>query len=152
MGGLKDADSTTTIIDIEGILLRWKSHFKNLLNDHVDTPDDLLRMTPQLPIGHWMSLPPSIQEFNKDITCMNPGKAPGPDYILLEFFTHSGPELRNCLILLILKRPFQVTSVMQTSSLSSRRGTGRTATTTEGYHYLALPVKSLLAFSLISFL
>ena len=34
---------------------------------------------------------------------MKPGKAPGPDNIPLEFFTHGGPELKNRLMLLILK-------------------------------------------------
>ena len=103
VGGLKDADGLTTITDSEGILDRWKSHFENLLNDHSNTPDDLLRMTPQYPIRHWMSLPPTIQEYNKAIKRMKPGKAPGPDNIPLEFFTHGGPELNNRLMLLILK-------------------------------------------------
>lgn len=30
-------------------------------------------------------------------------KAPGLDNILLEFFTHDDPELKNCLVLLLLK-------------------------------------------------
>ena len=103
VGGLKDTDGLTTITDSEGILSRWKSHFENLLNDPANIPDDLLRMTPQYPIRHWMSLPPSIQEFNKAINRMKPGKAPGPDNIPLELITHGGPELKNRLMLLILK-------------------------------------------------
>lgn len=103
VGGLKDADGATTITDSEGILARWRSHFENLLNDHADTPDDLLRMTPQHPVRHWMALPPSIQDFNKALKRMKPGKAPGPDNIPLELLTHGGPELRNRLMLLILK-------------------------------------------------
>lgn len=103
VGGLKDADGATTITDSEGILDRWRSHFQNLLNDHADTPDDLLRMTPQHPVRHWMALPPSIQDYNKALKRMKPGKAPGPDNIPLELITHGGPELRNRLMLLILK-------------------------------------------------
>lgn len=103
VGGLKDIDGVTTITDSEGILLRWKSHFENLLNDHADTPDDLLRMTPQHPVRQWMSLPPSMQELNKAINHMKPGKAPGPDNIPLELITFGGPELKNSLLLLILK-------------------------------------------------
>ncbi|XP_076061565.1 uncharacterized protein LOC143037317 [Oratosquilla oratoria] len=103
VGGLKDVDGATIITDSEGILLRWRSHFKNLLNDQVDTPDNLLRMTPQYPVRHWMALPPSIQDFNKALKRMRPGKAPGPDNVPLELLTHGGPELRNRLMLLILK-------------------------------------------------
>ena len=103
VGGLKDTDGTTVITDSEGILKRWKSHFENLLNDTANTPDDLLRMTPQHPIRHWMSLPPSIQELNKAINRMKPGKAPGPDNIPLELLTHGGPGLKTRLMLLILK-------------------------------------------------
>lgn len=33
---------------------------------------------------------------------MKPGKAPGPDNIPLEFFTHGSPEPRNNLMLLIM--------------------------------------------------
>ncbi|CAI9721462.1 Hypothetical predicted protein [Octopus vulgaris] len=33
---------------------------------------------------------------------MKPSKAPGPDNIPFEFFTHGGPEMRNHLMLLIL--------------------------------------------------
>ncbi|KAK3891115.1 hypothetical protein Pcinc_004987 [Petrolisthes cinctipes] len=100
VGGLQDVDGATTS---EGILSRWKSHFENLLNDQAITPNDLIHMTPQYPVRHWMSLPPSIQDFVKAIKCMKPGKAPGPDNIPLELLTHGGPELRNRLILLILK-------------------------------------------------
>ena len=103
VGVLKDADGITTITDCEGILNRWRSHFENLLNDQADTPIDLLRMTPQHPVRHWMALPPSIQEYNKALTHMKPGKAPGPDNIPLELITNGGPELRNRLMLLILK-------------------------------------------------
>ncbi|KAK3882951.1 hypothetical protein Pcinc_012705 [Petrolisthes cinctipes] len=103
VGGLKDVDGATTITDSEGILSRWKSHFENLLNDQANTPNDLIRMTPQYPVRHWMSLPPSIQDFDKAIKCMKPGKAPGPDNIPLELLTQGGPELRNRLMLLILK-------------------------------------------------
>ncbi|KAK3869746.1 hypothetical protein Pcinc_024974 [Petrolisthes cinctipes] len=95
VGGLKDVDGATTITDSEGSLSRWKSHFENLLDDQANTPNDLIRMTPQYPVRHWMSLPPSIQDFDKAIKCMKPGKAPGPDNIPLELLTHGGPELRN---------------------------------------------------------
>ncbi|KAK3889203.1 hypothetical protein Pcinc_006774 [Petrolisthes cinctipes] len=87
VGGLKDVDGATTITDSEGILSRWKSHFENLLNDQANTPNDLIRMTPQYPVHHWMSLPPSIQDFDKAIKGMKPGKAPGPDNIPLELLT-----------------------------------------------------------------
>ena len=50
-----------------------------------------------------MALPPSIQDFNKALKRMKPGKTPGPDNIPLELITHGGPELRNRLMLLILK-------------------------------------------------
>ncbi|CAI9731096.1 Hypothetical predicted protein [Octopus vulgaris] len=60
MGSLKSA-AGSTITKIQGILESWKSHFENLLNDHSRTPDDLLQITPQLPICRWMSLPPSPQ-------------------------------------------------------------------------------------------
>ncbi|KAK3885996.1 hypothetical protein Pcinc_009823 [Petrolisthes cinctipes] len=103
VGGLKDVDGATTMTDSEGILSRWKSHFENLLNYQANTPNDLIRMTPQYPVRHWMSLPPSIQDFDKAIKCMKPGKAPVPDNIPLELLTHGGPELRNRLMLLILK-------------------------------------------------
>ena len=103
VGGLKDTDGATVITDSEGILKRWKSHFENLLNEPANTPDDLLRMTPQHPIRHWMSLPPSIQELKKAINRMKPGKAPGPDNIPLELLTHGGPGLINRLMLLVLK-------------------------------------------------
>ncbi|XP_076047347.1 uncharacterized protein LOC143028874 [Oratosquilla oratoria] len=103
VGGLKDVDGATTITDSEGILLRWRTHFENLLNDQANTPNDLLRMTPQHPVRHWMSLPPSTQDFNRALERMKPGKAPGPDNIPLELLTHGGPELKNRLMLLILK-------------------------------------------------
>ncbi|XP_076041936.1 uncharacterized protein LOC143025811 [Oratosquilla oratoria] len=103
VGGLKDVDGATTITDSEGILLRWRSHFENLLNDQVDTPDNPMRMTPQYPVRHWMALPTSVQDFNKALKRMRPGKAPGPDKVPLELLTHGGPELRNRLMLLILK-------------------------------------------------
>ena len=101
VGGLKDVDGATTITDSEGILTRWKTHFENLLNDQANTPDDLLRMTPQYPVRHWMALPPSFQDFNRALKRMKPGKAPGPDNIPLELLTHGGPELKNRLMLLI---------------------------------------------------
>ncbi|XP_076058586.1 uncharacterized protein LOC143035604 [Oratosquilla oratoria] len=101
--GIRDVDGATIITDSEGILLRWKSHFENLLNDQVDTFDNLLRMTPQYPVRQWMALPPSIQDFNKALKRMRPGKAPGPDNVPLKLLTHGGPELRNRLMLLILK-------------------------------------------------
>ena len=103
VGGLKDADGSTIITDTEGILRRWKSHFENLLNDHSHVPDDFLRMTPQYPVRHWMSLPPTSQEYDKAIKRMKPGKATGPDNIPLEFFTHGGPEVNNRLFLVILE-------------------------------------------------
>ena len=100
---LKDADGFTVINDTQGILNRWRSHFESLLNDHSRTPDDLLCKTPQHPVRHWMSLPPSSEEMNKAIKNMKPGKAPGPDNIPLELITHGGPELKNRLLNLILK-------------------------------------------------
>ncbi|XP_068247980.1 uncharacterized protein [Palaemon carinicauda] len=63
------------------------------------TPDDLLRITPQHPVRHWMALQPSIQDFNKPLQCMKPGKAAGPDNIPLELLTHGGPGLRNQVVL-----------------------------------------------------
>ncbi|XP_076044843.1 uncharacterized protein LOC143027437 [Oratosquilla oratoria] len=103
VAGLKDVDGATTITDSEGILLRWRSHFENLLNNQVDTLDHLLRMTPQYPVRHWMALPPSVQNFNKPLKRMRPGKAPGLDNVPQELLMHGGPELRNRLMLLILK-------------------------------------------------
>ena len=96
-------DGVTTITDSEGLLRRWKTHFEDLLNNQVNTPDDLLRRTPQHPIRHWMALPPSIQDFNKAISRMRPGKSPGPDNVPLELITHGGSEVRNQLLLLILQ-------------------------------------------------
>ncbi|XP_045101450.1 uncharacterized protein LOC123498409 [Portunus trituberculatus] len=95
VGGLKDVDGATTITDSADILDRWRSHFENLLNDHADTPDDLLRMTPQHPVRLWMALTPSIQDFNKALKRMKPGKAPGPDNIPLELLTHGGPRVEE---------------------------------------------------------
>ena len=103
VGGLKNGEGTTTITDTEGILLRWKSHFENLLNDHPNIPDDFLRGTPQHPIQQWMVRPPSKIEFENALKRMRPGKAPGPDNIPLEFFTMCGTEIQNHLLLLILK-------------------------------------------------
>ncbi|CAE1315652.1 unnamed protein product [Acanthosepion pharaonis] len=60
-------------------------------------------MTPQHPVRHWMALPPPIQDFNKALKRMRPGKAPGPDNIPLELLAHFGYEMRNRLMLLILK-------------------------------------------------
>ena len=94
VGGLKDIDGST-ITDTEGILRRWKSHFESLLNEHSHIPDNFLRMTPQYPLRHWMSLPPTFQEYEKAMKRMKPGKAAGPDNIPLEFFTHGGPEVNN---------------------------------------------------------
>ncbi|XP_076031982.1 uncharacterized protein LOC143019890 [Oratosquilla oratoria] len=37
------------------------------------------------------------------LKCIKPGKAPGPDNIPLKLLTHGGPELKNRLMLLILK-------------------------------------------------
>ncbi|CAE1322516.1 unnamed protein product [Acanthosepion pharaonis] len=130
VGGLKDVDGATTITDSEGILARWRFHFENLLNDQVNTPDDLLRTTPQLPVRHWMALLPSIQDFNKALKRMRPGKAPGPDNIPLELLTHSGPEMKNRLMLLIFK-------IWETKTLPSdfRDATAVTTATTIGeYH------------------
>uniref|UniRef100_A0A0L8HXX2 Endonuclease/exonuclease/phosphatase domain-containing protein n=1 Tax=Octopus bimaculoides TaxID=37653 RepID=A0A0L8HXX2_OCTBM len=53
LGGLKNA-AGPTITDTQGILDRWKSHIKCLLNDHLRTPDDVLQNTTQLLIHHWM--------------------------------------------------------------------------------------------------
>ncbi|XP_076066157.1 uncharacterized protein LOC143039796 [Oratosquilla oratoria] len=103
VGGLKDVDEATIITDSEGILLRCRTHFENLLNDQANTPSDLLRITPQDPVHHWMSLLDSIQDFNRALKRMKPNKAPGPDNIPLELLTHGGPELKNRLMLLILK-------------------------------------------------
>ncbi|CAE1297088.1 unnamed protein product [Acanthosepion pharaonis] len=50
-----------------------------------------------------MALPPSIQDFNKALKRMRPGKAQGPDNIPLEILTHNDSEMRNRLMLLILK-------------------------------------------------
>lgn len=103
MGSVKDMDGTTTNTDSERILMRWRPHFESLLNDHMNTLDDLLYMTPQYPIRHGMSLPISTQDLNKAINHIKPGNTPGPDNIPLEFLTHCGPELKKHLMLLILK-------------------------------------------------
>ncbi|CAE1294406.1 unnamed protein product [Acanthosepion pharaonis] len=103
IGGLKDVDGATTITESEGILARGRSHFESLHNAQVNTRDNLLRMTPQHSVRHWMALPPDIHDFNKTLKRMRPGKAPDPDNIPLDLLTHSGPEMRNCLMLLILK-------------------------------------------------
>ena len=50
-----------------------------------------------------MSAPPSYLEFERAIKRMKPGKAPGPDNIPLEFYTRCGPEIKNNLMMLILK-------------------------------------------------
>jgi len=100
VGSLKNADDST-VSDTQGILDRWKSHFEGLLNNHLCTPNDLLHNTPQHPIRHWMSAPPSLQELNNAIKHMKTAK--GLDNIPLEFFLHAGPKLKNHLMQLLLK-------------------------------------------------
>ncbi|CAE1237234.1 unnamed protein product [Acanthosepion pharaonis] len=109
-------------------------------------------MTPQHPVRHWMALPPSIQDFNKALKRMRPGKAPGPDNIPLELLTHSGLEMRNRLMLLILKiwetktlpRDFRDRTVVIIFKMGDRREPGISLLSIASKVFARIPLDRLL--------
>ena len=100
---LKTADEKTTLTEGQDILKRWKEHFEELLNRTSTAADDLLNNVPQLPIRHWMSIPPTFSEFLKAMNRMKAWKAPGSDNIPLELISQGGTPIVTRLFKLILQ-------------------------------------------------
>ena len=85
------------------ILERWKQHFDTLLNRTTTPAVDYLENIPQHQIQHWMSLPPTYNEFQEAPRQIKANKARGPDNIPLELLKHAGQTLQTRLHLLMLR-------------------------------------------------
>lgn len=93
---LLSPDGVTLIKDKQGIIDRWKDHFSQLLNLPSSVDQAALDLIPQNPILEQLDDLPTLEEVQKAIKQMNPGKAAGKDGIPAELFkAMSGEALQT---------------------------------------------------------
>jgi hypothetical protein len=90
-----------TLTDRAKILERWMEHFRSVLNQQSTFDESVLLEIPQWPPASHLDEVPTADEFQKAISQMANGKAPGTDGIPAEILKHCSASLLPYLIDLI---------------------------------------------------
>ena len=83
-------------------MTRWREHFSTLLNQHGTTNPSVLDDISQEPVIKELEKDPTLDEVEKALKQLKPGKAPGPDGIPPEVLKDGGLILRQELHKLLL--------------------------------------------------
>ena len=85
MGPVYSADGAL-LTERDDVAKRWSDHFSNLLNKASHTDTVVIENMPQRPCLTQLDDPPTREETTKAIKQLQPGKAPGLDWIPPEIY------------------------------------------------------------------